>query len=309
MAKNTRLCKDFAYYLGIERALSPNTVAAYVADVQDFLTWSGKAPEESTPEDIADYLMERNVRKDGSADKGLHVSKRSQSRMLSSLKAFFKYLQTEGVMDTNPCDKVDYPKLGRYLPDVLSVEEVEAMIDSVDLKDWMGLRDRAVLELLYGCGLRVSEAVEMRLSNIYPDEGFVRVVGKGDKERLVPIGEVALRSLDEYLGVRPSGGESDALFINCRGGRLSRISIFNMIKRQALVAGITKSISPHSLRHSFATHMVERGADLRMVQEMLGHESILTTEIYTHLDSSSWQKNILSHHPRAEKGPQNEEKH
>lgn len=301
MAQNTKLSKDFAYYLGVERALSPNTVAAYVADVGDFMSWSGRKPAEMTHEDIEQYLLQRMVQKEGSADKGKLVGKRSQSRILSSLKSFFKYLQMEGLADENPCDKVDYPKLGRHLPAVLSVEEVAAMIDSVDLKDWMGFRDRALLEILYGCGLRVSEAVNLDLSCIYPDEGFVRVVGKGDKERLVPVGDMALKALGEYLGVRPSDSSADAVFVNVSGERLSRVSVFKMIKRQAIAAGVNKNISPHSLRHSFATHMVENGADLRMVQEMLGHESILTTEIYTHLDSSSWQKNIISHHPRAEK--------
>lgn len=300
MAKNTAhsssLLSSFSYHLKIELAYSPNTVAAYVADVKDFLDRSGRPAEEISSDDIIGYFEWRKVEKSGK-EKGEPISKRSQSRILSSLRAFFSFLVSEEIITDNPCDKVDSPKIGRYLPQVLSVEEVTALIDSVELSSWQGYRDRAILEVLYGCGLRVSEAAGLTMANIYPDDGFVRIIGKGDKERLVPIGEPALRAIAEYLDCRPVELGGEALFVNRNGGGLSRVSIFNMIKRQAVLAGITKTISPHSLRHSFATHLVENGADLRTVQEMLGHESILTTEIYTHLDSSTWQKDILEHHP------------
>lgn len=302
MAKSTKLSKDYAYYLGIERALSPNTVAAYVADVEQFMQWCGAAPQDVTHEDILDYFEQRRVQKEG-ATQGERLDKRSQSRVLSSLKSFFRWMQMEGMVKANPCDKVEFPKVGRKLPQVLSVAEVEAILESVDTGSWRGLRDRAVLEVLYGCGLRVSEASGLLMSNLYLGDGFIRVRGKGDKERLVPIGEMAVQALEQYLAERPThlGSDSDLVFINSKGGALSRVSIFKLIKAQAIAAGVNKTISPHSLRHSFATHMVENGADLRLVQEMLGHESILTTEIYTHLDSSTWQKNVLQHHPRAKK--------
>lgn len=296
MAKNTALCKDFAYHLKIERSLSSNTVAGYVADVRDFLGWADTPAEEISSEDIIAYFQQRKVEKPG-ANEGGRISKRSQSRILSSLKSFFGFLVLEGIIKDNPCDKVSSPKIGRYLPDVLSVDEVTRLIESVDTGSWTGLRDRAILEVLYGCGLRVSEAAELTVGNLYFDEGFVRVIGKGDKERLVPIGEPAMNAVTAYLDARPSRFDNGILFLNRFGGGLSRVAIFTMIKKQAVLSGITKKISPHSLRHSFATHLVENGADLRQVQEMLGHESILTTEIYTHLDSSTWQRDVLEHHP------------
>ena len=205
------------------------------------------------------------------------------------------------LVEENPCDMIDAPKLGLYLPDVLSVEEVERVIESVDCSTAKGLRDRAILETLYGCGLRVSEAVGLKISHLYLDEGFIRVTGKGDKERLVPIGEMASDAITEYMEVReiPSDSASDdILFLNRFGKSLSRISMFKIVKKQALLSGIRKEISPHTFRHSFATHLVENGADLRVVQEMLGHESIMTTEIYTHIDTSTWHEAVLAHHPR-----------
>ena len=189
----------------------------------------------------------------------------------------------------------------RSQAEVLSEDEVSAIMDSVDLSTWTGKRDRAILEVLYGCGLRVSEAVGLKISFVYLDEHFVRVVGKGNKERVVPLGNMAADAIKNYLALRPepySSEYDDILFLNKSGKSLSRISMFNMVKKQAMLAGIHKEISPHTFRHSFATHLIEHGADLRVVQEMLGHESILTTEIYTHIDSSTWQRNILSHHPR-----------
>lgn len=269
--------------------MSQNTVASYCSDVHGFMDFYGGRIQDAGPADIQEYMQTR-----------ASLSERSQARLLSSLKSFFDWLVMEGVIKDNPCDKVDAPKLGRYLPSVLSEDEVSAIISSVDLSTWQGLRDRAVLEVLYGCGLRVSEAVNLKISNIFFQEGFVRIIGKGNKERLVPLGEMAVAALNEYLERRPSPEAScdDVVFLNRFGKPLSRVSMFKMIKTQALLAGVRKEISPHTFRHSFATHLIERGADLRGVQEMLGHESIGTTEIYTHVESSKWQSEILKNHPR-----------
>lgn len=284
------ILKDFSFYLKVERRLSPNTVAAYSGDVGDFFSACDLLPREVDKDDIREYISSRAGK----------LSKRSQARLLSSLKAFFDWCIVEGERKDNPCDAVDFPKLGQYLPEVLSVEEVEAIMDSVDLRSPSGVRDRAILELLYGCGLRVSELCGLSISHVYLDEGFVRVVGKGDKERLVPLGEPASDAFRAYLEVRPLPAQAayqDTAFLNLRGTPLSRVSVFKMIKKQALLAGVDKEISPHSFRHSFATHLIAGGADLRVVQEMLGHESILTTEIYTHIDSGTWQASVLGHHP------------
>ena len=283
--------EDFSYYLSIERRMSPNTVASYVSDLTRFLESCRTPVGQISTEDILDYLAERSP----------ELSKRSQARLLSSLRSFFDWCILEGYRKENPCDMVDAPKMGRYLPDVLSVEEVEAILESTDLSTPSGVRDRAILEFLYGCGLRVSEACGLKLSHIYAEDGIVRVIGKGDKERLVPLGEAALRALGAYMEVRPDPAEpafDDVVFLNRYGRPLSRVSVFNMVKKQAILAGVNKEISPHTFRHSFATHMIENGADLRAVQEMLGHESILTTEIYTHIDTRTWQAAVLNHHPR-----------
>ncbi len=290
MDGSIRLFKDYAYYLKIERGLSPNTVAGYLSDISLFFEESGLDPASVAPADIVDYLSERSDT----------LSKRSQARLLSAFRSFFDWMILEGAMKENPCDGVDPPKIGRYLPEVLSVQEVDDIIASVDTSTPAGLRDRAILEVLYGCGLRVSEAAGLRLSDIFAKEGFLRIVGKGDKERIIPLGEMAAEALEAWYGARPEPcrGYEDFVFLNRSGKSLSRVSIFNMVKKQAMLAGVRKEISPHTFRHSFATHLVENGADLRVVQEMLGHESILTTEIYTHMDSSSWQGSILAHHPR-----------
>lgn len=282
--------RGYVSYLRIERGMSPNTVASYSSDIRKFLSLTGMDPLSVVTETVTDYIVSRP-----------ELSKRSQARLLSSLRSFFDYLVMEGEMKDNPCERVDLPKLGRHIPAVLSLEEVDAIMESVDMTSWGGLRDRAILEVLYGCGLRVSEASRLRISCIYMEEGFVRVVGKGDKERLVPVGEMALKAVRDYLEVRPepfSPQYDDILFLNRSGKPLSRVSIFKMVKEQAVIAGVHKEISPHTFRHSFATHLIENGADLRLVQEMLGHESILTTEIYTHIDSSTWQRAVLEHHPR-----------
>ncbi len=282
--------KDYRTYLKLERAMSPNTVASYCSDISKFLESLSLNPLHVTHEDIESYL---------SASENL--SRRSQARVLSSLRSFFSWLVIEGYITDNPCDRIDSPKLGIYLPDVLSEEEVAAIIDSVNISTWQGLRDRAILEILYGCGLRVSEAVAMKISNLHFDDGFIRIMGKGKKERIIPVGEMASDAVNAYLEKRPepkSSAFSDILFLNRFGRSLSRQSMFMMVKAQALIADIRKEISPHTFRHSFATHLVERGADLRLVQEMLGHESLTTTEIYTHVDTTTWQREILEHHPR-----------
>ncbi len=290
MAQNTRLFKDYSYYLKIERGLSPNTVAGYCSDMEHFLEETGLNAADVSSADIIGYI----------ADKADTLSKRSQARLLSAMRSFFDWMILEGDLKENPCDKVESPKIGRYLPEVLSIEEVDAIMDSVDTSTAMGLRDRAILETLYGCGLRVSEAVNLKLSEVFMDEGFVRVVGKGDKQRMVPLGEMATEAIAAWVGARPEAahGFDDTVFLNRYGKPLSRVSMFNIVKKQAFLAGVRKEISPHTFRHSFATHLIENGADLRAVQEMLGHESILTTEIYTHIESSTWQGSILAHHPR-----------
>ena len=300
--------KGFRTYLRLERGMSPNTCSAYCSDVEEFFRFleGGRGegadlrkdidPVGISREDITRYVESRS--EDGG---GIAVSKRTQARILSSLRSFFNWMVLEGETAANPCDGLESPKTGRYLPAVLSVDEIDAIMESVVLKGWDSYRDRAILELLYSCGLRVSEAAGLKISNVYLEEGFVRVTGKGDKERLVPMGEPAIDAVRNYLDVRPEPAEAkfgDTLFLNRFGKGLSRISIFNMVRKQALLAGIDKEISPHTFRHSFATHLIENGADLRTVQEMLGHESILTTEIYTHIGRATWQKDILEHHPR-----------
>ena len=288
-----RLTEDFRNYLRIERGMSPNTVASYVRDVEGLLkAYEGYLPADIGTAEVEHYLSDRIL-------KGL--SKRSQARLLSSLRSFFNWCIDEGDLKDNPCDRIDAPKLGKYLPAVLSVEEVDAIMESVDLKAPTGLRDRAILEVLYGCGLRVSECTGLLLSHVHLDEGYVDVIGKGNKQRIIPLGEMAAGAIRNYLPVRPDPAArtyEDILFLNRFGRPLSRVSVFNLVKERAMAAGIHKEISPHTFRHSFATHLIEGGADLRIVQEMLGHESILTTEIYTHIDSSTWQAAVLAHHPR-----------
>ena len=288
--KSKMSLKDYEYYLKIECAMSPNTVASYISDLTAFFSAVGKDPKDVVPEDIISYFAETTA-----------LSKRSQARVLSSLHSFYKWMIMEGEMTDNPSDAIEAPKLGKYLPAVLSVEEVDRLIAAVDLDSAFGKRDRAMLETLYGLGLRVSELISLRISSIWTEQGFVSVIGKGDKQRLVPLGGMARDAILDYLEVRGPAADresSDILFLNRFGRALTRVAVFKMIKAYAVKAGISKEISPHTLRHSFATHLIENGADLRAVQEMLGHESILTTEIYTHIDSTTWQRNILEHFPQ-----------
>ena len=270
--------------------MSQNTVASYCSDVDKFLVAYGGRAEEAGPEDIESYLSSRT-----------QISERSQARVVSSLRSFFDWMVKEGYISDNPCDRVESPKLGHYLPNVLSEDEIDRIIGAVDTSTWQGKRDRAILEVMYGCGLRVSEAAGLKLSALFLDEGFIRIIGKGNKERLTPIGEMAADALMSYIDERPipaNKAADDLVFLNRFGKEISRVSLFKIVKKYTLAAGIIKEVSPHTFRHSFATHLIEHGADLRVVQEMLGHENIATTEIYTHVDSSTWQNEILTHHPR-----------
>ena len=290
------ILSDYRSYLVIERALSVNSVSSYLSDLAKLAgTYKDKSPEELSGEDLSAFI----------AQQAAAISKRSQSRLISALKSFFGFMEIEGRIQVNPADTIDPPKISRHIPVVLSVEEIDRIMNSVDLSEPEGQRNRAILEVLYSCGLRVSELISLRISDLFFDESFIRVIGKGDKQRLVPIGEPAMQAVKLYLSqsrrAYVSKKAEDILFLNRRGGKLSRQMIFLMIKSQCEKAGITKEISPHTFRHSFATHLVENGADLRAVQQMLGHESIITTEIYTHIDSRKWQDGIIKYHPRNHK--------
>jgi len=290
------LIADFVSYLRLERGLSSHTVMAYKSDLEKFLRFlrgSEVGLDRVGGEELRAFIGA--VHREG-------LSERSQARMLSSLRAFYKFLRMEGRMETDPTEVIDSPKIGRYLPAVLSIEEVEALLESVDLSLPQGHRNRAILEVMYGCGLRVSELTHLRLSDLFFQEGFIRVRGKGSKQRLVPMGRQAIRATEHWMAQRRvmtvAKAGADILFLNRRGAPLSREMVFLMVREQARCAGIAKTISPHTLRHSFASHLLENGADLRIIQQLLGHESILTTEIYTHLDAAKWQAAILEFHPR-----------
>lgn len=290
------ILSDFKTYMKLERNMSPNSIAGYLSDCGKLFTFAREKSLEN-PEDITEDIIEECL----STEQRQGLSKRSQARMVSAFKSLLNFMENEGIISTHPQDRIEPPKISRYLPSVLSVEEITAIIESIDLSKPEGHRNRAILETLYSCGLRVSEAVSLRVSDLFLQEQFIRVIGKGNKQRIIPIGEPAMRQILFYLEDRkhiiPQKGAEDILFLNRRGGKLSRVMVFNIVKSQAAAAGITKEISPHTFRHSFATHLIENGADIRIVQEMLGHESVLTTEIYTHIDSRKWQESILDHHP------------
>lgn len=283
-------------WLLFERSMSPNTIEGYCRDIAALMDYLQEnmvtSPSSATGDDLCRFVATLAERE---------VSKRSQARAISSLKSFYDYLQRETGLAKSPCDALDSPKMQRYLPVVLSVDEVSAIINSVDLSKKEGHRNKAMLEMLYSCGLRVSELINLKISDLFFGEGFIRVLGKGSKQRLVPVGEYAINAVTLYLAQRRTlpieRGYEDYLFLNQRGRPLTRQMVFTIVGNQASVSGIRKKISPHTFRHSFATHLVENGADLRVVQQMLGHESILTTEIYTHIDSSKWQESILRFHP------------
>lgn len=288
---------QFKQFLRLERGLSAHSVAAYFADVtklQQFASFQGIKVEQITGQEIQEFLV------------WIHqfgISASSQARILSGLKSFFAFLKIEYNLDNSAIELIESPRLARKIPDVLNIQEIDALVTAIDLSTAEGHRNQAIIEVLYSCGLRVSELTNLKLSNLHLDTGFIKVEGKGSKERLVPIGGQAVRFLKRYIQeirarqtIKP--GQEDAVFLNRRGSNLSRVMIFHIIKDAAARAGIKKTISPHTLRHSFASHLVEGGADLRAVQDMLGHESITTTEIYTHIDRDYLRSVIIQHHPR-----------
>jgi len=283
----------------LERSLSPNSVAAYSRDIEKLFQFAQTGAATIKPEQITLADLRRFI---GFINE-LGVLPSSQARILSGVKAFYKYLLTEDLIVSDPSELLESPKIQRKLPDTLSYEDINKLIAAIDLSKPEGPRNKAIMEVLYGCGLRVSELTELKLSNLYLDIEFIKVTGKGSKERLVPIGGEAIKALKIWIeNVRVhtpvKKGEEDFVFLNRRGARLSRVYIFMVIKELAILIGLQKTISPHTFRHSFATHLVEGGADLRAVQEMLGHESITTTEIYTHLDREYLKSTIIQHHPR-----------
>lgn len=289
----------FRSYLKLEKSLSPNSVEAYVRDIEKFLQFL----EYSKLELAATEIKMQHLRDFLKWISELGMTATSQARILSGLRSFYKYLLLENMMNTDPTELIEAPRTSRSLPDTLDTDEITRLLDAIDRSTPEGERNRAMLETLYSCGLRVTELVNLKISDLFLDEGYVRVIGKGDKERLVPIGGMAVKHIGFYRElvrphVEPKKGEEDILFLNRRGHRLTRMMVFTIIKRLAFAAGIRKTISPHTFRHSFATHLVEGGADLRAVQEMLGHESITTTEIYTHLDRSFLKEQVLKFHPR-----------
>ena len=290
--------KGFKSYLQIERSLSDNSVQAYIRDVKKFAKYAiliELSEFKVTRIDISNFLAQINQE---------DISARSQARIISGIKAFYKYLIMEDYLKINPTELIESPKIGLKLPDTLSLIEIDKLISAVDLSNKQGERNRAILETLYSCGLRVSELVNLQLSNIHFKEGYLKVTGKGDKERLAPIGGRAIKYLTIYINeVRNhqeiKKGNEDFVFLNNRGAKLTRVMIFLIIQKLTEKIGLKKKISPHTFRHSFATHLIEGGADLRAVQEMLGHESITTTEIYTHLDNEYLRSNIIQFHPRS----------
>ena len=294
------IIKGFQAYLKLERSVSANTSSAYVRDVallESFLEseLGGKSLNQVDFSDLKEFIAWIH---------GRGMSASSQARILSGIKTFFHFLVLEGLLSDNPTTLLESPKLSRKLPDTLSINEINSLIDALDLSKPEGMRNKAILEMLYGCGLRVSEVVDLKISNLFLDIELVKILGKGNKERLVPIGSEAakflqiwLQEVRVHLKIKP--GQEDWVFLNNRGSSLSRVMVFLIIKGLATKIGLKKTISPHTFRHSFATHLLEGGADLRAVQEMLGHESITTTEIYTHLDRDYLKSTILQYHPRS----------
>ena len=294
--KYESLRKQYQAFLLLERGLSENTRVAYLADLERFAQWA-----DGIDIDQADsHLLQAFVR-------DLHelgIAPRSQARIISGLKSFYRYLVFENVRDDNPMDAIDAPSIGRKLPEVLTIDEVNAMISAIDTSDLLGQRNRAIIEMLYGSGLRVSELCTLERRRVLLDEQYLIVKGKGSKERMVPMSDDAVEQTQLYLdqrwreGAPIKPGEEDYLFLNRRGAHLTRVMVFYIVRELAEAVGISKTISPHTLRHSFATHLLEGGANLRAIQQMLGHESIATTEIYLHLDNTRLREEILLHHPR-----------
>ena len=290
------MTRAYLRYLKLQRNMSVNTLDAYQRDLEKLLAFLKREGKEVADVELGDLQQ---------FAAGLHdigIGPRSQCRILSGVRSFFRFLQTDGWRPDDPSELLESPVLGEHLPEVLSTEEVDALENSIDLSKPEGHRNRAIIEVLFSCGLRVSELVNLKISNLFLDEQYIRVFGKGSKERLIPISPKAIRELGYWFTDRNlmniKAGEEDYVFLNRRGAHLTRTMILIMIKQQAIEAGITKTISPHTLRHSFATALLEGGADLRAIQAMLGHESIGTTEIYTHIDMSTLRQEILEHHPR-----------
>ena len=285
----------FKQYLMYEKGLSPKSVEAYMHDVLLLADFLGEDKIENASFEELQKFLKHLYESDFNA--------RSQARIVSGMRAFYRYLIYAHQREDDPTELLDAPKIGMHLPDVLTVEEINSIFDVIDLSTPEGHRNRAMVEVMYGCGLRVSELVTLRLSNLFFDDGFIKVVGKGNKERLIPIGETAMKSVNNYVNgkrkeLKIKKGEEDYVFLNRRGAHLTREMVFMLVKKWVKDAGIEKTVSPHTFRHSFATHLIEGGADLRAVQEMLGHESITTTEIYTHLDQDYLRTNIALFHPR-----------
>lgn len=294
-----KLLKDFASFFLLERGLSAHTLEGYQTDVThllQFLEDRGIAVNETQTDNLHEFLCTL---------RDLGISPRSQARALSGIRSFFKFLRMEGYMEHNPCELLEAPRFGRTLPDVLSVEDIDAMIAALDPQKDETLRNHAIIETLYGSGLRVSELVELRISRVNLDDEYLIITGKGNKQRLVPLSPEATALIRDYLPVREKlkikSDSRDILFLNRRGAQMTRVMVFYIIRDLAATAGITKKVSPHTLRHSFATHLLEGGANLRAIQEMLGHESISTTEIYIHLDRSRLRSELLAHHPHYRK--------
>lgn len=296
------LKKDFKNYLKLEKSLSENSIENYLRDVDKWLQYLDATglklqPQKVTLDDLEHFIAWIY---------DLGVNPRSQARIISGIRGFFKYLLMEDVITNDPSELLELPQFNKKLPDFLTQEEIDMALNAVDLSKKEGERNRAIFEVLYSCGLRVSELVNLKITNLHFDEGFIRVTGKGDKERLVPLGKVAQNEIENYMfnsrtEVKAKPGQENFVFLNRRGSQLTRVMVFNIVKEAVRLANIKKNVSPHTLRHSFATHLVEGGADLRAVQEMLGHESITTTEIYTHLSNQYLKEAILSFHPRNKK--------
>ena len=295
--KEKGIIDKYTTYISLEKGLSGNTLEAYINDLSKLLKFIDSEPGVSilslTYENLQLFIAQL-------CDTG--ISARSQARIISGIRSFYRFLLTEDYLETDPTELLESPKIGQKLPDVLTINEVNNLINSIDLSKAGGQRNRAILEVLYSCGIRVTELTSLKYSNVYFDEQFIIVRGKGDKQRLIPISEKAIQDIRHYLidrhNIKVQKGFEDTLFLNKRGTGLSRVMIFHIIKEQAQIAGIKKNISPHTLRHSFATHLLEGGANLRAIQTMLGHESITTTEMYAHIDRESLRREIIEHHPR-----------
>lgn len=291
--------KEFLTFLRLEKSLSENSIIAYEHDINNFVNYLKINSLNKSPEEVDLQLLENFIK--WVNEIGIH--QRSQARMISGIRAFYKFLLLTELIDNDPTALLEMPRLGRKLPSVLNIEEIDAIISAIDLSKSEGHRNKAIIETLYSCGLRVSELIELKISNLYFDEEFIKVIGKGNKERLVPISKKAIKEINYYFEKsrnhqKIQKGFENFVFLNRRGKKLTRVMIFTIIKELAKIIGLKKNISPHTFRHSFATHLVEGGADLRAVQEMLGHESIITTEIYTHLDREYLRDTILQFHPR-----------